>query len=406
MTVAEPQATNNGSWAEWLMNKPGTLYKNADNPWIQEFGVFGRFQWQAAYLDGKDTNGYSFGDSYTDFRRFRLGAKLKFLNYFTIKSNVNMVFDTSNNVSPWPGGHKVLWGYQNFDESTISFDIKKAFGVDSVDSMNLHYGRHKIAMSQEAHISSKKIITVERSGISNKLYGSRRPTALSFDVAKGDWSGTFGLLSTDALTHVGGNVEWLGGWNDGLAYYTSLGYSPCEQWHFGLDFLYNNADVPSGDDRLFGYKWATSLSGEYNAGHWGFIFDGIYGDNGGHTTGIVRPDRRGRFWGVVLTPYYWIVEDKLQGVVRYQYAGSKEGRGIRVNSRYMRKSHGPTVAADTFSGRGNEHHSIYGGLNYLIAGHNLKVQAGIEYEWMNVPGAGLDGDFSGLTYWFAFRSYF
>ncbi|MGB1129052.1 MAG: porin, partial [Haloferula sp.] len=405
--IEEPAESNPGNFCDWLSSKPGTLYKNSDNPWFQEFQVFGRFQWQAAYLSAEDVNGYNFSDTYTEVRRFRLGAKAKFLKYFTVKANVNMVDDASNNLAPWPGGRKLGWGYEEFDEALVSFDIKKAFDLGFVDDLDITYGRHKFVLSHEARESSKKLLTVERSAIANKVYGSYRPTGVTLNGGKGKWDGTLGLFSTDALTRrAGGNIEFLGGWNDGLAYYASLAYAPCDEWEFRWDFVYNDADQNQNEDSLFRYSWATSLSADYDAGEWGVIVNAIYGDNGDSANGIRRPERQGDFWGLVVMPYYWIVEDKLQGVVRYQYAGSEEDRGIRINSRYGRRDHGLGVAAETYSGRGNEHHSIYAGLNYLICGHNLKVQAGLEYEWLNVPGAGLEGDYSALTSWFGFRSYF
>lgn len=403
--AAEPESSP-GNWCEWLSNKPGTLYKNSDNPWIQEFGVFGRFQWQAAYLWGEDTNGYEFSDDYTEVRRFRLGTKIKFLNFFEAKVNANLADDRRNGVTRWPGDDRLGWGYEDFDEATLAFDMKKAFGVESLDAFSVKYGRHKFLLSHEAHESSKKLLTVERSAISNKVYGSSRPTGVTVNAAKGAWDLTAGLFSTDGLARGAANVDFIGGWNDGLAYYTSLRYQASDRLWFLGDFVYNDADVRSGDDNLFGYRWAASLAADYDAGEWGLIVNGIYGDNGSGRLGNLAPNRQGDFWGVVVMPYYWLVEDKLQGVVRYQYQGSEESRGIRVNSRYVRRDHGFPVNASIAGGRGNTHHSIYGGLNWLICGHNLKVQTGLEYEWLNAPGAGTEGEVSALTAWFGFRSYF
>ena len=86
---------------------------------------------------------------------------------------------------------------------------------------------------------------------------------------------------------------------------------------------------------MLSYRWATSLHAVYDAGSWGVIGDLIYGDNGdSDMTG--NPNRQGDFWGVVVMPYYWIVDDQLQLVGQYQYAAAEESEGIRVNSRYGR----------------------------------------------------------------------
>lgn len=405
IATAPVEPSNQGDWCEWLSSKPGTLYKG-DNAFIQEFGVFGRFQWQAAYLWGEDTNGYEFSDDYTEVRRFRLGAKLKFLQFFEAKANANLVDDARNQVAPWPGNDNLGWGYEEFDEATLSFDAKKAFGIDALDGLTVKYGRHKFEFSQEAHTSSKELLTVERSALSNKVYGSYRPTGVTVSAVKGDWDVTAGIFSTDAVTRFGGNVEFIGGWNDALAYYASVGYQATDELSFLFDYVYNSADIRKGEDNLWGYEWATSLAAMYDAGHWGVILNGIYGDNGSNRLGNLTPNRQGQFWGFVAMPYYWIVQDKLQAVVRYQYQGSQNTRGIRVNSRYTRADHGFPVNASIAGGRGNEHHSIYGGVNWLLCGHNLKVQSGLEYEWLNAPGAGTSGDVTATTLWFGFRSFF
>ena len=402
-TLAAPPAKNPGDWCTWLKNKPATVFKD-DNPWIQEVGFFGRFHWQAAYLSGNDVNGYNFSDDYTEVRRFRLGMKMKFLEYFELKGNLDLVHDARAHTAPWPGNYKLGWGYENVDEAYFIFNAGKAFGITSLDELKIAYGRHKLKIGQEVHTSSRNILTVERSAISNKIYGSARPTGLSAKWKKDRWSGTVALFSTDARSSLGGNVDFLGTWNDGLAYYASLGYQASDEWRFLFDCLYNDADVNSGEDSLFRYRWAGSLAAVYETERWGIIANLIYGDNGSASNGVLKPDRQGDFWGLVVMPHCWIVQDRLEGVLRYAYAGSSEIQGIRANSRYMRRSHGPVVRVN--SGRGNNDQSIYAGLNYYLCGHNAKLMAGVEYEYLNAPGAGTTGDVNTTTFWFATRTYF
>ena len=397
----------NGDWCEWLSSKPGTLYKNADNPYIQEFSIGGRFHWQAAYLSGENTNGYKFSDGYTEVRRFRLNAGAKVFNYFTLKAYANLVDDASNRAVRWPGGQKLGWGYENFDQAHITFDAKKAFGIESLDGLSLRYGRLKNEITNEGWTSSKKLLTVERSAIANKAFFGGLPTGVTLNAVKGAWDLSASIYSTDAIFPLGGNTDFIGGWNDGLAYRASIGYKANDCLNLRWDFIYNDADFNQGDDSLFRYKWVTSFSAEYTQDDWGLITDFIYGDNGGVSNGVLRSSRQGDFWGVVVMPYYWIVEDKLQGVVRYQYQGSQNAQGIRINSRYGRADHGPAVNGNPFAaGRGNEHHSIYAGFNYYLCGNNMKLQVGLEYDWLNVPGSGVKGDGSALTSWFGFRTYF
>ena len=97
-------------------------------------------------------------------------------------------------------------------------------------------------------------------------------------------------------------------------------------------------------------------------------------------------------------PSYWLVEDKWEAVARYSYQGSDEDNGIRTNSRYARRDHG----GDVNSGRGDEHHSIYGGLNYYLCGHKSKIMTGIEWETLDTTS----GDVDASTLWLAYRTYF
>ena len=55
---------------------------------------------------------------------------------------------------------------RTWDELTLSYSKKDVAGFDKA---GLSYGRHKVAMGHESHTSSKKIKTVERSPLSNKI---------------------------------------------------------------------------------------------------------------------------------------------------------------------------------------------------------------------------------------------
>jgi hypothetical protein len=396
--AAPVQATpsNSGDWCEWLQNKPGTLFKDKKNPYLQEFQLEGRFQFQLAHLDGDDVNGQDYSEDFNEFRRFRLGAKAKFLQYFGAKVSLDLVEDERILNKPNEG---LGWGYRQFDEAYLSFDLGKAIGESPFDTLTVNYGRQKFVLGQEARASSTKLLTVERSAIANKVYESARPTGLSVDgtMDKFSFTGTLYSSTTD-----GEDNEAFNAWQDAVIYFASFGYQITEDFKAGVDFVYNDADVAAGDNSVLAYEWATSINAEYDAGAWGVIGDFIYGDNGGTRLGN-STDRSDPFWGIVVMPYYWILGKKLQLVGQYQYGGADAEEGIRVNSRYGRaRGTGGATGIDVNGGRGDQHHSLYAGLNYHLCGHNAKIQAGIEYQTMDTP----DGDFETLTYLLAFRTYF
>ena len=406
----EPAPAESGSmfsdfdFCSWLSSKPGTV-KLPENPVVQSLAFDGRYHWQAAYVDGEGTNGQDFSEDYTDVRRFRLGAKIGFFNYFSYKGVVNLVEDQRFN------GGDLEYDYIDFDESYFTFDALKAFSLTGLDALTFNYGRIKWHGGLEARTSSNALLTVERSAISNKLYQSARPTGLFVNAVKGPWNAIAGIYSTDEGTDEfgvdSGNVEGWGGYNDALMYNAELIYSATDDLRFGWEFLYNNADERlANEDSLLDYRWATTLSAEYAIGAGGINVEGFYGDNGGSEM-QANAARRGNFWGFVATPYYWIVPAKLQAVVQYAYAGAEEAQGIRMNSRYVRATNyggggNPNIVN---GGRGDELHTVYAGLNYLICGDNLKIQAGAEYANLTTPNVG-DEDVDALTWLVGFRSSF
>jgi hypothetical protein len=392
-------------FCSWLSGKPGTVKGIPENPVLQSLAFDGRFHWNAAYVDGEGVNGQDFSEDYTDVRRLRLGGKVGFLNYFTYKGVVNLVDDQRFN------GGELDYDYIDFDESYFTFDLTKAFSISQLDALTINYGRFKWHGGLEARTSSNQLLTVERSAISNKLYQSARPTGVFITANKGPVKTNFGISSTDEATDEfgvdDGNVEGWGGWNDALQYHAEVIYTASEDLTFGWELLYNDADERmANEDSLLDYRWATALSGEYTIGNGGVNLEGFYGDNGDERM-QGNAARRGNFWGVVVTPYYWIIPAKLQAVVQYQYAGAEEDQGIRTNSRYVRATNyggggNPNIVN---GGRGDELHTLYAGLNYLICGDNLKVQLGAEYTHLKTPNVG-DEDVDALTWLFGFRSFF
>ncbi|NNM29897.1 MAG: hypothetical protein HKO57_10260, partial [Akkermansiaceae bacterium] len=371
---------------DWL----GTpIYESKDNPLLQSVKFFGRAQLQYAYVDGEDVNGDDFSADFDEIRRLRLGTEVKFLNYFKAKVNANLEDDNS------PKGQDRDIQYSSLDEARVSFDIKKAFGAGALDGLTLNYGRHKVKMSQEVHTSSKKIKTVERSAPANKIYPVRM-TGATLDASQGNWAAALGLFTTD-------DSRELASWNAGAALYGSATVEVAEGHEVILDFLWNDANGDAGDNRVADnndydlYEWALSAAWVASGPRWEVLVNGMVGDNGSQS----KMAREGNFYGLVVMPSYEIVEDRLEGVLRYSYQGAEEDQGIRTNSRYFRRDHGGNVN----SGRGDEHHSIYAGLNYFLCGHEAKFMAGVELESLDTPGAG-DGDADGVTYWLAFRTYF
>ena len=380
--------SNPGDWCEWYGNKPGILYKNKENPYIQEFQIEGRLQYQFAHVDGEDKLGKDYNENFDEVRRARLGVKAKFLQYFGMKYQVNLAEDGR------PSGGDLKWGYQDIDEAYLSFNLGKAMGNSGFDELSLVYGRQKFVFGTESHTSSTKLLTIERSALANKVYGSFRPTGLTLEGAKGPLTFNASLYST--TTDGDANKEF-NGWNDSYSVLLGAGYQVSDELLVRSDFTYNGAE-PTNENSVMNYQWALGFGAEYDAGAWGMNSDVIYGDNG-NADYQSKSDRQGSFYGFQVTPYYWLVDKKLQFVAQYQYQGSDGSEGVRINSRYGRRDSGTLTLND---GRGNSHQSLYSGLNYYLCGHSAKVQVGVEYQAWNAP----TDDFNTLTYLVGFRTYF
>ena len=392
--AAAPGGFNSGDWCKTYKGI-GKLYSNPDNPYIQSFSINGRAQYQYGWVDG-NAGGTDFSYGSGEWRRTRLGFKADTFNFLQIYGEAEIYSDGQ------PRGRDRSWGFEHFWQLYGLADLDH-FGLDGY---KFGYGNREVNMASEWQTSSKRIKTVERSAIANKIWGYNR----SFHNPTGAW-----------LEWKGDEVEWRAGvfsttqddvlapWNDGQLYYGRISHD-ARQWFGGdkskLTLTAFTQNVDPGDETLAGgLDWASSLSLYWSQGPWELTVEGIAGDNGDLTsTGAAKAaNRQGGFYGFVIMPSYWMIEDKMELVARYQYQGSEEDQGIRLNSRYVRRADDRDGLGLANGGRGDKHHSLYLGVNYLLCGHNAKVMAGIEYD--DISSAGTDV-YDGWSYFLGFRTYF
>ncbi|MBB5353036.1 hypothetical protein HNR46_003289 [Haloferula luteola] len=385
----EPKAQ---SWdfCEWIQDDPGVLYEAKESWFLNKVQIGGRLHYQAAYVGGKDVNGRHFHDTYDEYRRARLETEIGFLRYFEAEVNVNLVDDRRFR-DAYP--YDLDWGYDTFDTLAVTADLDDAFDLDFLDKLHVTYGRMKLNMGEEAHQSSKDILTIERSALSDRIGGAAsRPTGVTVTAGKGDWELTLGVFSSEDDSDV------LSNWDDGRFYYGSLEWEPADEWRFVFDQSVNDQN---GLDSALGYAWASSLAGIYETDHWGVMLNGVYGDNGGGDEGNSQARRQGDFWGVVVMPWYWLVEDRLQFVFAGQFQRSEEVEGIRLDSRYIRARHDDALV-NVSNGRGEQSHGLYAGLNYYLCENHAKIMGGVSRTNILTRR----GEVSAWTYALAFRTFF
>ena len=378
------------SLCDWLTDSPGRLYDDKDSWFLNRVDIGGRFHYQAAYVGGKDINGRRFHDTYDEYRRVRLETEVEFLRFLSLETNVNLVDDRRFSDS-YP--QDLDWGYDTFDTFALELDLDKAFDLEWLDKLEFVYGKMKLKMGEESHQSSREILTIERSAISDKVGGNEsRPTGGMLTVGKDDLELTLGMFSGED------DADLLGGWNDGRFYYGSLSWEPGDHWRLVYDHVFSSQH---GRDMALGYAWAGSLAAVYEDDAWGVLVNGIYGDNGGADHGNVQRRRQGDFWGGTVMPWYWIMEDRLQFVCAFQFQGADEVEGIRLDNRYVRARHDDPLI-DVDNGRGDKSLTYYAGLNYYLCGNSAKIMGGVTHTRLDTR----NGEVSALSYMVAYRMYF
>lgn len=354
-------------WAKTLKNM-GKVYSNKESSFVQEVKLFGRAHYQWNYSDGESADQEFDGDG-DELRRLRAGASIKFLDGFKALARLNLEeggFDDTD------------LGYDNFDELYLEYKQKDWMGFDSA---TVGYGRYKLLFGGEEHQSSKRIKTIERSAINNR-FGSNRPTGLQVKAKRGDVDYILGVWSAEF------ERETWAGWDEGVVLQGSAEFTAAEG-NVILDVVY--ADDADNEDSIFDYDWATSLTYNRSFGKYNVLANATVSEDGGADP-----------VGIVLLPTFYLIPNKLEAAFRYQWSHatgdgnaprSSSSRGIR---RVARNEGVPT-------GAGDDYHAVYAGLNYYVAGDNLKFMTGLEYEQIDGDSA---TELDGISFWLAVRTYF
>ena len=143
--------------------KLGILYLSPEDSLIQDLKFIGRFHYQYGLVDGSvgaDDVNYETDE----MRRFRGGLSTKLLKYWDLYAEAEFSDDQRPRGGDLDIRFKHMWQFK------LHLDVKKAFDLDSVDGFKIGIGSREINMSYEWVTSSKRIKTVERSAIANKIW--------------------------------------------------------------------------------------------------------------------------------------------------------------------------------------------------------------------------------------------
>lgn len=327
------------------------LYRNRDNPVVQEFSIRGRYHGQWHSVDAGDHS-----DSGWENRRVRLGFAGFFFDAVELKGNFNLRSDLS-------GFGRVV---ENLDGLTVGWKAAKGFEVVA--------GKTKQPVTLDWSTSSRTLLTFERSLLVNQVVpGKLWGVNATGEVGRFEYGAGWALGALDD--------DW--GWPDadgGNLLWASVAYDyrkaiDAEEARLRLDWLFNDGN--RGNRDAADYRHLVSLNTVHEWDRWGLGTDLIYAAGLGD-----RPD----VYGLVLVPFYDLGES-LRLVLRYQWAASGAEDGLDLQSRYERRAVG-----DGESDEGNHYHAVYLGLNYYLYGDRLKLMTGA--EWSTLGG---EADYRGWT---------
>ncbi len=372
----------------------GVLVDDSDAAWLQHLKLGAYAHLQSAVVSGR-ADGEDF--SYTrgsDWRRARLSLNATCFDALKIVAHANMVQDEGRT------GGGVEFDYFGLFLAWAELDLTQLAGGTGLDRFSVFYGKRKLTeLNEEVATSINAIRTVERSSFAAQVTPFRAATGTTgawLRAAKGRHEVSLGLFTTDS------SPEW-GNWDDGTILLGSLKYDISKT--IGVDEAVLSLggaaqDVKGNDERYAMWEWLVTPWLRIRDDRWELRVSAAVGENGGSdaTTG-------GDFHGLTVMPVYWLIEGRLQGVLRYQIMASEAPEGVGMTARYAREAGNaanenlPSLARGT----GDLLQSLYAGVVWTIAPKQLTVLAGVEWERLESRDSRV---YSGVTGWFATRVMF
>jgi phosphate-selective porin OprO/OprP len=344
-SAAQEESTYDKIW------RHATLYESKGDSFIRSFALSGRLQADAAWFDA-DQGDYDD----VEWRRFRFGFKSKFAGDWVAQLEGD--FDLNESTGDW---------YNRLTDAYIGWQPDKA--------RDLRILKHSAGFTLDGATSSKKLLTTQRSNLTNNLWFTAEYfTGISLAGTVDDrWSYKAGVFSGDGDDEIS--------ISDGSYFVlTSLGYDWARELDMKrakvrLDYVNNDKD-PDNNTRDF--SDVLTLASQWEQGPWGLWTDLSAGKGYFDQSDV---------WGLSLMPFY-NTSELVQWVLRYTYIESDEPNGVRLG-RY----HGEIEA-----GRGDKYSEIYAGINLFFYGHKLKWQTGLEYATLDDDADdGGDHDGWGIT---------
>ena len=366
-----------------------TLYKDESNPILQELSFQGSLQVQYAdgdsdghfdiedFKNGSPKNEQTVWDDHFEARRSRLGFKSKWFQNWKFEGQIDV--DTTD-------------GFGDFYLDI--YDLYLTYAQS--DALNVTIGKTKVKLGREQEISSREILTFERSLVSNLFFpGELTGVRVNGKGIYDYWLYELGVYGSD-------RTREFSSFDQGAVILGKIGYDFSSQAHLdsavaSFQYLHNTEPGYQQEalvDNFFSsaspaFTDSIGLNADIVQGRFGLTADVLYGfgfEGTAEQQGANVAINQSNVFGISLIPSYFIA-DGLQLVGRLQCATSADPDGLGLPGRYEKWS--PSGAVDP---KGNTYASAYVGLNYYLYGHKLKLMNGIEYSHLG------GGDYDGYTF--------
>ena len=339
------------------------IYKNDNNPVIEEFDLIGRFQFD--FFNVSSDRGHT---NFWEIRRFRLGEDAFFFNrHLEIKAELD------TNLRSYKADEVF---YNRFTNLYAKFYIN--------DAVNLRLGKFEPHYGYDREFTDNLQKFFERGFYDDQIIGSKDYVSGAELSGKiGNWGYLAAIYST--------NVDKeFGQFNGGQAYHAEINYDFSKAWGadkalWVLDYMH--MDGKNKNTNVFtNAKNVAATYIDYQKGKFSFVgqlgYDNQIGGKGDIYQAMVMPG--------------YMITDKLEVIFRYQLGLASKDNGITTLGRQQ-----TTVGKFT----GDTYNAGYIGLNYYLYGQKLKFMLGEEYANLR-GGTGPVAGYSGWTTWAGFRLFF
>ena len=341
----KPPSTYDRVWSKLI-----DWYNDKSNPVVQRVLFTGRFQHDLAMVEADQ------GDwRESNIRRVRFGTRITMFQNYLVHAEMEVNPQERN---PF---------YMRITDAYVAWQ-KNPRSVVMV-------GKQSIPFTQEGATSSRELMTIDRSNLANNIWFTQEyMPGVSISGRVAPWNYRAGVYSAGSM-----NREF-GRFDASVFTLSVLGYDFGKK--LGVreavvtgNYLYQHPDALNTFTKKF--EHIGSVNFRLEQPRWGFRSDLS------KTKGYLG---QRDVLGVMAMPYV-NATSKLQFVLRYTFLRSNGNNGLSLAS-YENK---------TTRGNGDRYSEGYAGANYLLYGHRLKLQTGVQFADMR-DRANDGGAYSGVSW--------